>query len=165
MRKSITPLSRSNGRLPSGLHRRGAFTITEILMTLSLLVFVFAIGGQLFRSVVLLGAEIQRSSNQSASTDAALGQLRKDTWRATRIDVTGPGAVRLQTPDQAITWTIDADHHLTRVADPSRPLHWPVDGKDWSFAARPGVLLLRDGSSHEVAIASQLMLGKARHEP
>jgi hypothetical protein len=90
--------------------RHRAFTLTEILATLALLVFFFDAATQLYRSTILTAASCQQISNESARTDSALYQLRRDVWTAREVNSPRPGMMEITaSEDGTITWRFDSD--------------------------------------------------------
>lgn len=139
---------------------RAGFTLTEVLMTLGLLVIVMGLGGQILRAVVLSSADSQRIENQTSALDAAALQLRKDVWHATAIATPDLSSAVLQTPDGAVRWTIQ-DQRLQRESG-SLQTRWKLNAAGFSFSARSCALILRDDALHEIVAPSQLLLARTR---
>ncbi len=104
--------------------RHRGFTIIEVLATLALLVIFFDVAGKLFRSTILTGAACQQISNESARTDSAMYQLRRDVWNARQLGSLKPGTIGITSSDgENITWRFDADG-ATRTGTGAAE-HWP----------------------------------------
>ena len=90
--------------------RDRGFTIIEVLATLMLLVIFFDVAGKLFRSTILTGAACQQISNESARTDSAMYQLRRDVWNARQLDSPRPGTIGITSSDGGnVTWRFDGE--------------------------------------------------------
>ena len=149
---------------PSDLLRPG-FTITEILMALSLLILFFAAAGQVFRSTVLLSAAGSQLSDQTAQTDSALFQLRQDVWNSRSIITNDPHTVDfVSANDSPISWKIDSENSLTRTLAGSPPEHWNSVATNWSFSADRSMLVLSDGTPARICMISQILLA-SRSQP
>jgi prepilin-type N-terminal cleavage/methylation domain-containing protein len=150
-------LSRSTGR------GEGGFTLTEILVTLILLLLFFSAAGELFRSTILLSWGSQEFSNRASKFDSAVFQLRRDAWNSSRIVATGPQSVDLTGPDGTQTaWKIDRGS-LTRTDPRSRTERWEFIGDDWSFSTDGVSLTISDGASAPMRLASQILLCERGH--
>jgi prepilin-type N-terminal cleavage/methylation domain-containing protein len=136
---------------------RRAFTMTEILMALSLLTIFFAAAGEIFRSTVLLSSEAPQTSDRSAQIDSALYQLRRDVWNSPKISTPNPKSAELESTGQKITWTIDQTGNLTRTDAKGKPELWKSIAKNWSFHTDGPSIKITDGSA-EITIPSQLLL-------
>src|SRR5580704_1687215 len=104
---------------------KSGFTISELLMSLLILVIFFALAGELFNSSVLLSAAGEKLSNNSSRTDSALFQLRADVWNAKTISVSSAQSVDLSLADGTqVSWKIDPDQGVIRTVIEGSPEHW-----------------------------------------
>jgi type II secretory pathway pseudopilin PulG len=151
---------------PKAPPRRGGFFIIELLMTISLLVFVFAAAGQLFRATILTAAASDRAANQASRLDDLLRALRRDLWQAADIHVTDPHAVELTAAEgHEITWRINPDNSADRSTSAGPPNHWSDIGLQLQFIrAESGLVLTHSGppENQRILLVSQVMLGRAR---
>jgi hypothetical protein len=144
---------------------RPGFTITELLISLSLLILFFAAAGQVFRSTVLLSAAGSQLSDLTAQTDSALFQLRQDVWNSRSINANDPHAVDLVLANGSpISWKIDSENSLTRTVVGSPPEHWNFSAAHWSFSAGRSTLILSDGTPARISMVSQILLA-SRSQP
>jgi type II secretory pathway pseudopilin PulG len=145
---------------------RGGFFIIEVLMTLSLLVFVFALAGQLFRATILTAAASDRAANQASRLDDLLRALGRDLWQAAVIRLTDPHAVELTTADgRKIVWRINPDNSADRSTPAGASTHWTGIGLQLQFIRNPSGLVLTHADPPEnqrILLVSQVMLGRAR---
>lgn len=132
--------------MKSGRSQRG-FTITEILATLGLLVIFFDAAGQVYRSTILLGAAGAQFSGQSARTDSAVRQLRRDVWNARQIAAADSHTLNLNSADGTqITWRFGSDG-TSRTISGSAPEHWPSTCENCTVTVAGPYLDVSDGSS------------------
>jgi len=140
-------------------HRHRGFTITEVLMTLSLLVIFFAAAGEVFRSTVLLGKSSQDLCDTASQADSALRQLRIDAWNARAISVPDPRSARISFADgTAITWQLDSQKSAIRIDAAGHSQRWENIAAGWSFTADADSLIVSDGKSVPQRIISQILL-------
>ncbi len=136
-----------------------AFTLTEILMALSLLTLFFAAAGEVFRSTVLLSSDIPQTLDHSTQIDSALFQLRRDIWNSPQISTPTAKSTEIESEGKKIIWTIDPAGALTRTDSQARSEQWKDIAKNWSFAADSTCLTITDGSA-EVRLPSQILLSR-----
>jgi prepilin-type N-terminal cleavage/methylation domain-containing protein len=136
-----------------------AFTLTEVLMALSLLVIFMGLAGQLFKSSLMLSYDTPRKSDQSSRIDSAIFQLRRDVWNSPQITVPKPVQVDLESPDGKISWTINPDGDLTRSVPHGQPEQWKQIARTWSLATDGKCLTIADGSA-EMRLPSQILLSR-----
>jgi prepilin-type N-terminal cleavage/methylation domain-containing protein len=141
------------------IHAPRGFTITEILITLSLLVIFFATAGEVFRSTILLGKSSQDVCDTASQIDSALRQLRIDAWNARAISVPDPRSAQISLADGAtITWQLDAQNSAVRTDAARHAQQWNEISARWSFAADAHSLVVSDGKSAPQRIISQILL-------
>jgi prepilin-type N-terminal cleavage/methylation domain-containing protein len=125
--------------------RHRGFTIIEVLATLALLVIFFDAAGKLFRSTILTGAACQQISNESARTDSAMYQLRRDVWNARRLDSAELGTIGITSTDGGnITWQFDADGTTRTAAGAAE--HWPDTCRNCSVSVGERWVEIADAS-------------------
>jgi type II secretory pathway component PulJ len=152
--------------------RRSAFTITEMMLAISLLATFMAIGTKLLNTSLKLSRHTAEASDSAMRFDAVAERLRRDVW----------GAAALSTPDDRIlkltlstdqsrtaTWTIADDGSITRVSEgkasesDSPKQTWPggvVSGMRFSVSGNIVVLGNASGDRH-VTFVSQVAKGAA----
>ena len=141
---------------------RRAFTLTEIIMALSLLVLFFAAAGEVFKSSMMLSFDSPRISNQASRIDSAIFQLRRDVWSSPQISVGKPTSADLESSDGKISWIINPDGDLIRTDSRGQTERWNAIAGKWSLASDGICLTIRDGSD-EMRLPSQLLLGSGAH--
>jgi hypothetical protein len=141
---------------------RPGFTITEILLSLSLLTLFFAFSGEVFKSTVLLSSAGQDVCNRSNQIDFVLRQLRADVWNCRSMSLANPQSIELSTANAAkISWKIDSQNSLIRTDPAGREERYDVVATHWSFSADKVSLLLSDGASPPNRMISQILLSKS----
>lgn len=141
--------------------RKKGFTITEILMSLSLLIVFFAIAGEVFRSTVLLSSAGADVSDRAIRADFAITQLRADAWNAASIAVSSPRSVGFVAGNgRRIAWKIDSEDRLVRQENQNTPKTFDGLGKNWSFSSDGVSLIVPDGSPAPVRLVSQILLAE-----
>jgi len=155
-RRTLTlTLSRRTGR-----GGKKGFTLTELLVSLILLVLFFSAAGELFKSTILLSSGSQELSNRASQIDSALFQLRRDVWNSVQIAAAGPRSVDLSSPDGTKTaWRIDLGS-LTRTDAGGQTERWESVGDDWSFSTDGVSLTISDAASAPTRLASQILLAE-----
>ncbi len=148
--------------------RRRAFTLTEILMTLSLLVVVGLVLDQVFHATVTAWTDTDQTTRQYASVDSVISALRTDTWHASQITVSDSKHASLSLPDNSkITWIFSPDGDATRTDSSGHRTHWPSITSAWNFSADPATLTVTSNASSEkqqIRLISQVLLA-ARSRP
>jgi len=140
-------------------HQPRGFTITEILMTLSLLVIFFAAAGEVFRSTVLLGKSSQDVCDTASQTDSAMRQLRIDVWNARAISVPDPRSARISAADgTTLLWQLDTQNNAIRADAAARTQQWDHIAANWSFTTDADSLVVSDNKSIPQRIISQILL-------
>jgi prepilin-type N-terminal cleavage/methylation domain-containing protein len=139
--------------------RQQAFTMTEILMALSLLVIFFGFAGEVFRSSFILSCDSPRLSNQNSQTDSALFQLRRDVWNSPQISVPKPKSADLESQDGKISWTINPDGTVIRTDPHGQTEPWKAIGQNWSLTTDGTCLTMTDNSA-ETRLPSQILLSR-----
>jgi len=139
--------------------RHRAFTLTEILMALSLLVLFFAAAGELFKSSVMLSWDGPQSSNRASQIDSALFQLRRDVWNSPQISVPKAKSADLESDGGTISWTIDSGGSLTRTDSHGQTEQWKAIAKNWSLSTDGICLTMSDGSD-EMRLPSHILLAR-----
>ena len=143
-------------------HPYPGFTLTEVVVSLILLVLFFSAAGELFRSTVLLSSGSQEFSNRASQLDSAVFQLRRDVWNSSRI-AASPQSVDLSWPDGTTTaWKIDGGS-LTRTDARGQTESRPAVGNDWSFSTDGVSLTISDGTAAPIRLASQILLSERGH--
>jgi prepilin-type N-terminal cleavage/methylation domain-containing protein len=141
---------------------RRAFTMTEVLISLSLLTIFFAAAGEVFRSTVLLSSDIPSALDHSTQIDSALFQFRRDVWNSPQITVPSKTSVDLESANGKISWTIDPAGNLIRTDSEAKSEQWKSIAKNWSFQTDGSCLTITDGSA-EVRLPSQILLSRGAH--
>jgi prepilin-type N-terminal cleavage/methylation domain-containing protein len=139
--------------------RHRAFTLTEVLMALSLLTLFFAAAGEIFKSTVLLSWNDPQSSNRASQIDSALFQLRRDVWNSPQISVPKTKSADLESDGGTILWTIDPDGNITRTDPHGQTEQWKTIAKNWSLTTDDICLTINDGSD-EMRLPSQILLSR-----
>jgi len=143
--------------------RRRGFLIIEILVTIGLLVFVFAAAGQLFRACILASYDSGNAANQSSRLDSALQILRRDVWQSATMQVADPQSLELSTADdQKISWRI-GDEAIVRTGPDAKITRWNGIKLKLQFAQDgPTLLISHAGPPIEqpISLVSQLMLAR-----
>jgi prepilin-type N-terminal cleavage/methylation domain-containing protein len=138
---------------------RRAFTMTEILMALSLLTIFFTIAGQLFKSCVTLSSDGPNLSNHACQIDSALFQLRRDLWNSPQISVPNSSSADLDSSEGKISWTINPSGDLIRTDSHNRSEQWKSIAQHWSLASGGSCLTIADGHS-QMRLPSQILLAQ-----
>lgn len=150
--------------------RRHAFTLLELIIVLGLVAFVTIVAANLFRATLRTWRESAATQAAQARFDQATGQLRRDLWSATAIDVPGPRTAVLQTPEGRVQWDAIDPGGLARsaAAGPADHRRWEHLG-DLTFAARGPTLVVQvepnqQEAGGEMVLTSQSMLlaGRSR---
>jgi len=145
---------------------RGGFLIIETLMTLSLLAFVFAAAGELFRASLLTCQASARDCDQASRLDSALLSLRRDIWQAGDIRVSDPTTVELTAGDGTkIVWRINPDASAQRIGPNGRSTRWEPMDLQLRFVRDGSTLLVVHSGPPEnqaIALVSQVLIGRAR---
>jgi hypothetical protein len=135
---------------------------------------------QVFRAAVGASRQGGDAATMNARFDAALAQLRRDAWGASRFEVTDPRTVRIERPGQlAVTWNVSeagafvrtlpdaAKSDLSADEQPEAPRReWPAVAAGLTFHAEGPVLSLVEpagpqGDGRRVPLVSQLALAGA----
>ena len=143
----------------TNIQSRRAFTITEVLIAISILTIFLAAAGELFKSSMLLGYNAPRLTDQATRTDSALFQLRRDVWNASDVSVAENKSVDLETSDGKIVWKIGPEGDLTRTGNQGQSEQWKAIAQKWSLAA-DGSCLTMQNESEELRLPSQVLLAK-----
>jgi type II secretory pathway component PulJ len=142
--------------------RRSGYLIIEMLVTLSLMVFVFAAAGELFRATILTCAASDRAANQSSRLDAAMLSLRRDVWQCDDIQLANPRAVELTLGDgKKVAWQINADASIQRIDPGGRTARWDSIGRQLQFVRDGATLVVtRSGPPgyQQLPLASQVLI-------
>ncbi|MGD0464047.1 MAG: prepilin-type N-terminal cleavage/methylation domain-containing protein [Tepidisphaeraceae bacterium] len=141
---------------------RRAFTLTEVIMALSLLTIFFAAAGQVFHSSLMLSYDTPRSSDRASQIDSAVFQLRRDVWNSPQISVPKPTSADLQSSEGKISWTINPDGDITRTDAHGQSERWNAIGRNWSLATDGICLTMSDGGA-EMRLPSQVLLTRGAH--
>jgi prepilin-type N-terminal cleavage/methylation domain-containing protein len=136
-----------------------AFTMIEIIISLSLLTIFFGAAGELFRSTVILSSEGPSLSNRSSQIDSVLFQLRKDVWNSSQIAVSKPASADLDSSDEKISWTITPNGNIIRTDSQGQSEEWKKVAEHWSLTADASSLTLHDGNA-EIRLPSQILLSR-----
>lgn len=146
--------------------RHGGFLIIEIIMTLSLLVFVFFAAGELFRACILTAAASEHAADQASRLDTAIAAMRRDVWGAGDIHVIDLHGVELTIADnQKITWRTDADGSARRTDSSGRTSRWAGVGLQLQFVRDGATLLLSHPGppeNQQISLLSQVILGRGK---
>ena len=133
------------------------FTITEVLMTLSLLVMFFAAAGEMFKSTVLVDRESQVFSDRASRVDSAMFQLRRDVWGSGRVAARGRW-VELANSGGEIVWRIDSDGGVTRTDVGGHVTRWEGIAGKWTLGGDGVGVTISDGGEVPVRLVSQVLL-------
>ncbi len=141
--------------------RRKGISLYEIVVSMGIFVIAMNLSAQMFRSLILTGADSGKLLNESAGVDAAIGKLRRDVWGASQINVSDSHTAQLGT---SATWTILPDR-VERTGSDGKTEQWAGIGKNWSFARDGAALTISDdtapGSAQgatAVRLVSQVLL-------
>ena len=146
-------------RRPSA--RRG-FTMTEMLMTLSILVIFFGFSGEVFKSTVLLSSASQNLCDRTSQIDSALRQLRMDVWNCRSMTLSDPRSLDFSISDGTkVSWKIDSLNGVERTDAAGHAERWDAVGVGWTFSTDKVSLALSDGSSAPMRIVSQILLAQS----
>ena len=130
----------------------------EILATLSLLVIFFDAAGQLYRSTLLTGAACQQICNESARTDSAIYQLRRDVWNARQVNSPRAGTIDITNPGGGkITWRFDSDGTTRTAAGAAE--HWQDACRNCNVAVGGRWVEISDASG-AVRLTGPILLSK-----
>jgi hypothetical protein len=141
---------------------RTAFTITEVLFALSLLVIFFAATTDVFRSTVLLASSSQDLCDRSSQTDFAFRLLGADVWNSSTITLSDPDSLDVaQSDGTKISWKIDSTAGLTRTDAGGHSETWPDLAAKWTFAADKISVTISDGSAIPMRFPSQVLLSQS----
>ena len=144
--------------------RKSGFTLTEVIMALSLLVIFFAVSGELFRSTMMLGWAGTKASDRASRTDDVMERLRADAWGARAITVASQQSVTFgEAGGTSVSWKIESDDRLVRQQDQNPPQTFDGVGEKWSFSGDAISLRVSDGSATPERLASQVLLAKGGH--
>lgn len=125
------------------MKRRHGFTLTEVLMTLSLIGTASLIATRLFVGSMKTMAAQGDAANLQSAADHAGSLLRRDVWTAVRADRVTADELDLSSGSAAqIRWTIH-DGQLTRASG-TVVQSWPAS--DVRFAKNVAGIELQDRS-------------------
>jgi hypothetical protein len=96
--------------------KRPAFTLPEILISLSLAVVFSLVAVQLLVMTMKVTSSAARSTEAAARLDAVLGRLRSDVWEAAAVEADGTSAEVRFADGSAVTWRVETDGLVTRTA-------------------------------------------------
>jgi hypothetical protein len=139
-----------------------AFTITELLIVLSLYALISLAGGRLFNAAIRTGSGTAGAQNAAATTESALTVLRADAWSAAEIAPAGasvtlrPGGGGTST----ITWT-SAGATLTRHVPGTPDRQWPI-GTGVTFSVDGPSLVLHLAASKRVQASDVRLVSELR---
>src|ERR1700722_3745216 len=149
---------------PRFTRRRSAFSLYEMIVALALLVVVLDAAGKLFRSVVLVSADAQRTTGDASQVDSAISQMRRDVWNADQIALSDPRSIALSAGGHATAfWQLGADGSVLRTDFAGKIEKWPAIGADWNFTSDGSALTVSDKSSNglfAVHLVSQVLASK-----
>ena len=143
------------------MSRRHAFTLMELLMTMSLLVVVGLVIDQVFHATLTTWTDTDRTTKRYASVDSAISALRADAWRAAQITVSDPKHATLTFPGHSqITWTLSPDGNAARTDSAGHQTRWPSIAAAWTFSADPTTLIVTASSPQpqQLRLISQILL-------
>ncbi|MGD0388239.1 MAG: hypothetical protein ABSC42_04710 [Tepidisphaeraceae bacterium] len=141
-------------------HPYPGFTLTEVVVSLILLVLFFSAAGELFRSTVLLSSGSQEFSNRASQIDSAVFQLRRDVWNSVQIAATSPQSVDLSFSDGTKTaWKIELGS-LARTDPRGQTERWQAVGNGWCFSTDGVSLTISDAAAAPIRLASQILLAE-----
>jgi prepilin-type N-terminal cleavage/methylation domain-containing protein len=145
------------------MRRKAGFTLTEVLISLALLLVFFDLAGELFNRTLHTSWASQKAENQASSVDAAVARMRGDVWRANRIDVSDARSARLTFGDgSSALWETAADGSVQRTAGDGRE-RWDVSPADWTLAGGRATLTVvarEKAGTREMPLASQVVLAR-----
>jgi len=146
--------------------RSRGFFIIEILVTLGLLVFVFAAAGQLLRVTVLTTAASEHAADQASRLDNLISAMRRDVWQASDIHITDLHGVELTIADnQKIIWRTDPDNSVQRTDPSGRSTRWVGVGMQLQFIRDRATLIVAHPGppeNQQISLVSQVILGRAQ---
>jgi prepilin-type N-terminal cleavage/methylation domain-containing protein len=141
--------------------RRG-FTMTEILMTLSILVIFFGFSGEVFKSTVLLSSASQTVCDHASRIDFVLRLLRADVWNCRSMTLSDPRSLELLIADGTkVSWKIDPQNCVVRTDAAGHEERWDSIGAGWTFSTDKVSLAISDGSSAPIRVVSQVLLAQS----
>jgi prepilin-type N-terminal cleavage/methylation domain-containing protein len=144
--------------------RKSGFTLTEVIMALSMLVIFFAVSGQLFRSTMMLGWAGTKASDRASRVDFAMERLRADAWGAQTITVPSPQTVTFsEAGGTSVSWKIESDDRLVRQQDQDPPQTFDGVGEKWSFSGDVISLNVSDGLAAPERLMGQMLLAGRGH--
>ena len=118
--------------------RRGAFTITELLIAIGVLAVFAAAATQLFYATMRVNRTSAERQDAAGTFDAAVAAMRADAWTAPQITSPDDGTARLG----KVTWTAE-DSTLTRDAGDGQPARrWELPSRV-TFAGEPAAVVMR----------------------
>lgn len=144
------------------MKRRG-FMLVELMVVVGLVAFVGLVSMQLFRATLRTWSASANEQAVQSRFDLAIGQLRRDVWSATSIELADPTSISIHDPTETVHWTADASGGLSRNSGhPADARHWPNLG-GIRFEMRGPTLTVHLAPTHEEAggdlvLMSQTML-------
>ena len=145
------------------MKRSNAFTLTEILVAIGLIVFFTNLSTQLFRETMDSMYAARQYQNQSARIDSAVAKLGQDVWNATSITTPDDKTAQLtEAEGRTVAWTVRPDGTLVRTSGPS-DLYYQVPGSDWHFKADAEslwIIAAEHGQTKSLRLASQMMIAE-----
>lgn len=141
------------------MKRRG-FMLVELMLVIGLVAFVGLVSMQLFRATLRTWSASAKEQAVQSRFDLAIGQLRRDVWSATSIELANPTSISIHNPSESIHWTAEAWSGLSRKSD------HPADGRHWldlgniTFELRGPTLIVHLSPTHEEAGGDMVLMSQ-----